>query len=66
MLRIQSPLPNNLEEVVHKTIGCCIEVLRILGSGLLESPYSKAAAIELTVNGIPFERETEYLVACTN
>jgi GxxExxY protein len=62
MLRIQSPLPSDLEEVVHKTIGCCIEVHRILGSGLLESPYSKAAAIELTVNGIPFEREKEYLV----
>ena len=62
MLRIQSPLPSDLEDVVHKTIGCCIEVHRILGSGLLESPYSKAAAIELTVNGIPFEREKEYLV----
>jgi len=62
MLRIPSPLPSDLEEIVHKTIGCCIEVHRVLGSGLLESPYSKAAAIELTANGIPFEREKEYLV----
>jgi GxxExxY protein len=29
---------------------------------LLESPYSRAAAIELTASGIPFEREKEYLV----
>jgi GxxExxY protein len=62
MLRIPSPLPEDLERIVHKTIGCCIEVHRILGAGLLESPYSRASAIELTANRIPFEREKEYLV----
>jgi GxxExxY protein len=39
-----------------------IEVHRVLGTGYLESPYSKATAIELTANGIRFEREKEYLV----
>jgi GxxExxY protein len=62
MLRIQSPLPADLEDIVHKTIGCCVEVHRILGPGFLESPYSKAAAIELTANGIAFEREKEYSI----
>ena len=62
MLRVQSPLPADLEEVVQRTIGCCITVHRTLGPGLLESPYSKAAAIELTANSIQFEREKEYLV----
>jgi GxxExxY protein len=62
MLRIPSPLPSELEEVVHRTIGCCIEVHRVLGTGLLELPYSKATGVELTANGIPYEREKEYVV----
>ncbi len=62
MLRVQSPLPSDLEDIVHRTIGCCVEVHRVLGPGLLETPYSKAAAIELTANGILFEREKEYPV----
>jgi GxxExxY protein len=62
MLRVQSPLPSDLEDIVHRTIGCCVDVHRVLGPGLLESPYSKAAAIELSANGITFEREKEYLV----
>ena len=62
MLRVRTPLPDDLEDIVHRTIGCCFEVHRVLGPGLLESPYSKASAIELTANGIPFEREKEYLV----
>src|SRR5688572_6783842 len=62
MLRIASPLPEDLERLVHETIGCCLEVHRVLGPGLVESPYSRAAAIELTANGILFEREKDYLV----
>ena len=42
MLRIQAPLRMMLEDLVHKTIGCCIAVHRALGPGtarehLLES-----------------------------
>ena len=62
MLRIPSPLPEDLEHLVHKTIGCCVQVHRVLGPGLLESPYSRAVAIELTEKGIPFEREKEFVV----
>ncbi len=39
-----------------------MQVHRVLGPGLLESPYSRAVAIELTEKGIPFEREKEFVV----
>lgn len=26
MLRVQSPLPSDLEDIVHRTIGCCVLV----------------------------------------
>jgi hypothetical protein len=39
MLRIQSPLPEDLELIVERTIGACIEVHRELGPGLLESIF---------------------------
>lgn len=57
MLRIQSPLPDELENLVHRTIGCCIAVHRVLGPGLLESICSKAVCLELLAAGIPFEAE---------
>jgi GxxExxY protein len=57
MLRIPSPLPEDLEAIVHQTIGCCIAVHRALGPGLLEHIYSKAVRLELTANGVAFECE---------
>jgi len=57
MLRIESPLPDELESLVHRTIGCCITVHRALGPGLLEGIYSRATGIELDACGIPYERE---------
>ncbi|OFW28545.1 MAG: hypothetical protein A3H97_05355 [Acidobacteria bacterium RIFCSPLOWO2_02_FULL_65_29] len=57
MLRISTPLPDELEALVHQTIGCCIEVHRVLGPGLLESICSRATCLELAVHGIPFEQE---------
>ena len=53
MLRIQSPLPEELEMLVHDTIGCCIAVHRVLGPGLLEGIYSRAICLELAAAGIP-------------
>jgi GxxExxY protein len=57
MLRVSSPLPEDLELLVHEVIGCCIAVHRALGSGLLEGIYSKAICLELNAAGIAFERE---------
>jgi GxxExxY protein len=57
MLRIQSPLPEELELIVERTIGCCIEVHRQRGPGLLESIYARAVCLELEACGLPFEQE---------
>lgn len=57
MLRLPTDLPEELEDLVHRTIGCCITVHRELGPGLLESICSRAVCLELEANGISFERE---------
>jgi GxxExxY protein len=62
MLRVPSPLPDDLERLVHDTIGCCITVHRTLGPGLLEMIYSRAIALELRAAGITFEREKTFPV----
>jgi GxxExxY protein len=62
MLRVPSSLPDDLEELVHKTIGCCIAVHRVLGPGLLEEIYARALGLELAAAGIPFQREKPYPV----
>ena len=62
MLRVPGPLSDELEALVHHTIGCCIAVHRTLGPGLLETIYSRAVALELRAAGISFEREKRYPV----
>ena len=52
-----TPLPEELEALVHKTIGCCITVHRELGPGLLESIFARAICLELESCAIPFEQE---------
>lgn len=62
MLRVKSPLTEEIEQLVRATIGCCIAVHRELGPGLRERIYSLAVAIELAAAGIAFEREKKYPV----
>jgi len=57
MLKIVSPLSEELEQLAHDVIGCCLTVHKELGPGLLESVYPKAVAIELEDRGISFEME---------
>ena len=57
MLRIASPLSEEIEQLMHETIGCCIRVHRELGPGLFERIYSRALCVELSATGIAFERE---------
>jgi GxxExxY protein len=54
----QSSLQNRLSQAV---IGCAIEVQRHLGTGLLESAYAAALAIELDRRGLKHEREVPIL-----
>ena len=62
MLRVTSQLPDDLEALIRKTIGCCIAVHRALGPGLLEMIYARAVCIELNAEGMPFEPEKHYPV----
>src|SRR5262245_10308412 len=62
MLRIKTPLSDELEDVIHRTIGCCIEVHKALGPGLPERAYAKAVCFELSTRGISFETEKRYSV----
>ena len=56
-MRIATTLPDDLEELIHDTIGCCLEVHKELGPGMSEAIYSMALAIELTHRQIQFEKE---------
>ena len=57
MLKIVSPLPEDLEQLAHEVIGCCLAVHKELGPGLLESVYPRAVAVELEERGVSFEME---------
>ena len=47
----------NDDPLTHRIIGAAIEVHRLLGPGLLESTYEECLSLELTLLGIPFERQ---------
>lgn len=63
MLRIQSPLSDELEALIYQTIGCCITVHRALGPGLLETVYCRATHLELEANQVPFDKEKQFSVS---
>jgi GxxExxY protein len=46
-----------INEITGEIIGCCIEIHRELGPGLLESAYEECLAYELTNAGLYFERQ---------
>ena len=45
------------DPLTERIIGAAIEVHRHLGPGLLESIYEEALCVEMTLRGIPFERQ---------
>jgi GxxExxY protein len=47
----------NLNELTDAIIGAAIEVHRALGPGLLESSYEMCLCRELSIRGLPFERQ---------
>jgi GxxExxY protein len=47
----------NLNELTDAIIGAAMEVHRMLGPGLLESTYEMCLCRELSMRGIPFERQ---------
>jgi len=59
-IRGKEPMTKILfKELSYKIIGAAMEVHRILGPGFLEAVYEAALAHELTLRGIPFERQKE-------
>jgi len=57
MLRIPSPLPDDLESLMTEIIGLCIDVHKELGPGLNEGVYARACGVELEARGISYESE---------
>lgn len=41
-------------------IGAAMEVLNVLGHGLMEKPYENALVVEFTLRGIPYEQQPIY------
>ena len=46
-----------VNEITRQIIGAAIEVHKALGPGLLESAYEECLCHELSLRGIPFERQ---------
>ncbi|WP_221389689.1 GxxExxY protein [Dyadobacter sp. NIV53] len=46
-----------INDITGEIIGCCIEVHKELGPGLLESAYEECLAYELSRAGLFFERQ---------
>ncbi len=49
----------DINNLTHKIIGCAMEVHKYLGNGFQEVVYQRALAIELTEQGLNYEREKE-------
>jgi GxxExxY protein len=62
MAVIVSPIPEDVEEIGRKLIGCGIAVHRVLGPGYKELIYQRAFAIELEEQGMSYESEKRILI----
>ena len=54
-------LPEVLNQISHRVIGCAIEAHRELGIGLLESVYEEALCAELDRAKIRYERQVGFV-----
>ncbi len=50
------------EALTREIIGCSMEVLNLLGHGLLEKPYENALAVEFGLRQIQFSQQPRYEV----
>lgn len=61
-MRIQSPLPEELEALVSRVIGVGIAVHELKGAGYKEDHYEDSMCIELQLNGLTFQRQDRVAV----
>jgi GxxExxY protein len=61
-LRMESSLPSDLDDLIHRVIGAALEVHRQLGPGFLESIYERAVCHELDLRGIRYECQKDIVV----
>jgi GxxExxY protein len=61
-LRVNSPLPDYVEAIVERVIGCAIEVHRRLGPGLCEGIYEDAMTVELNLEGLSYDRQRQVVI----
>lgn len=59
---------NPAQDILYKDesyaiIGACLEVHNTLGCGFLEPVYQEALTLEFQQQGIPFEREKEFMIS---
>ena len=59
---VPASIPQEIEDVGHRVIGCGINVHRILGPGFKESVYHCAFGLELGEAGLSYETEKNILV----
>lgn len=61
-LIIPPPIPEEVEEVGRRVIGCGITVHRVLGPGYREIVYRRAFCLELDSEGLQYASEKRILV----
>ena|SRR5829696_7973660 len=57
-----SPIPQDIEDIGYRVIGCAQMVHRVLGPGFPERIYQRAMCLELTERGLTFESEKRVVV----
>ncbi len=57
----RTELPEALNQISHRIIGCAIEVHRELGAGLLESVYEAALCAEFDRAGLRYARQIPFV-----
>jgi len=62
LTRTMPALAPELEAIVARTIGCAIRVHQALGPGFHEAVYQDALAVELELEGLPFQREFQVAI----
>lgn len=48
------------EKLTHEILGCSMEVLNLLGHGLLEKPYENALVVEFGLREIGYRQQSRY------